>query len=132
MRSLKLFRRSALTIRCDRRGIAALEFALIAPVLLLLLLGAYDIGSAVQQRLVLQGALRAGARYAISFPDRNDGIVAAMQQAYPSTWTGVNPTATITPGATPPIYVTLSASPTYSSVLVPISNAPVKYVVRVQ
>jgi Flp pilus assembly protein TadG len=118
--------------RFGRRGVAALEFALIAPVLILLLLGVYDIGNAVDEQMVLQQALRAAGQYAISFPNSSDGILAAIQQGYPSSWTGVTPTVKGPSGDTPPYYVTLKASLTFPSLILPLPTSTLTYVVRVQ
>jgi Flp pilus assembly protein TadG len=46
----------------DRRGIAALEFALIAPVLLLMIFGMATFGIALNNYLTLTDAVRAGSR----------------------------------------------------------------------
>jgi Flp pilus assembly protein TadG len=119
-------------IQCGRRGVAALEFALIAPVLILLLLGVYDIGNAVDEQMVMQQALRAAGQYAMSFPENNNGILAAIQQGYPSGWTGVTSTVTGPSGNAPPYYVTLQASLTFPSLILPLPATTVTYVVRVQ
>jgi Flp pilus assembly protein TadG len=46
----------------DRQGIAALEFALVAPVLLLMMFGMITFGIAMNNYLTLTDAVRAGAR----------------------------------------------------------------------
>ena len=46
----------------DREGNAILEFAILAPVFLLLLLGTFDIGQMVYGRAVLHGAVEEAAR----------------------------------------------------------------------
>jgi Flp pilus assembly protein TadG len=129
----------------DQRGIAALEFALTGPVLVGLVLSAYDIGNAVQQRMMLQQALRAGGQYAISFPtqtepsgsvDTNSGIVQAVIQALPAGWlTPQDMTVTFTPdaGSGPPYYITISASRPFPALLLTAIPATAgRYVVRVQ
>src|ERR1019366_1729717 len=50
--------------RRDARGAAAVEFALIAPILCLLLAGAVDFGGALYTNLRLDTAVAAGANYA--------------------------------------------------------------------
>lgn len=50
--------------RHDRAGIAAVEFALIAPVFMILVLGIAEIGRAVQTATVLSSAIREGGRLA--------------------------------------------------------------------
>jgi hypothetical protein len=49
-------------LRRDRRGAAILEFALTAPVFLLLLMGIFDFGWQLYARQVLQGAMSKAAR----------------------------------------------------------------------
>ena len=51
-------------LKIGRRGIAALEFALLAPVFVTLLLSSADVANRVQTSLRLEGATRAGAQYA--------------------------------------------------------------------
>jgi hypothetical protein len=46
----------------DARGLAATEFALISPVFILLLLGAYDVGHSLYMQSVLQGVIQKAAR----------------------------------------------------------------------
>jgi Flp pilus assembly pilin Flp len=76
-------------LRRDRRGVAAAEFAIIGSAILFVVAGLFDIGTSVQERLVLQQALRAGGQYAQSFPNQTSGIIAAVQEALP--WTDVTP-----------------------------------------
>lgn len=71
-----------------RRGVSALEFALVAPTLALMALGGFDLGNAVLQRLQLEAAARAGAQYAFSRPTDSAGIVAAIRANLPA-WTDV-------------------------------------------
>ena len=49
----------------DNRGIAAVEFAVIAPLFSLLFVAAIDIGSAIYTRFKLDAAVSAGANYAL-------------------------------------------------------------------
>jgi hypothetical protein len=87
--------------RCGgRRGTAALEFALVAGVLFLIVGATVDIGSAVQQRVTMGGALRAAGLYAMSFPTNAQGIKCAVGQALPG-WPASEYAAPIacTPGA---------------------------------
>ncbi len=53
--------------RCDR-GVAAVEFALLAPILAFMLLAGVDMGLAVSERMALDHALRAGAQEAMNDP----------------------------------------------------------------
>ena len=138
----------------DRRGVAAAEFAVIASVLLTLLLGVYDIGNAVQQRMQLEQAVRAGAQYALSWPDQTTGIAGAITAALPAGWAAtvnvVSPVcycwssggggATATPcqdtcsaGSTKRSYVTLSATNNSTPFLLSaIAGNSATYVVRFQ
>lgn len=50
--------------RRDRRGVAATEFALMLPFLLLLLVGLYEFGSYLSQASSLEKSLRSGAMFA--------------------------------------------------------------------
>jgi hypothetical protein len=47
-----------------RRGVAAVEFAVVAPVLFTLMLGVWEVGRLIQVQQVLQNAAREGARIA--------------------------------------------------------------------
>jgi Flp pilus assembly protein TadG len=73
----------------SRRGVAALEFALVVPVLILLLLATVDYGRAISQNIRLSNAVRAGAQYALSFPDDVAGINARVTAALGG-WTDVS------------------------------------------
>jgi Flp pilus assembly protein TadG len=66
-----------------RRGTAALEFALVAPLFLLIALGGYDLGTAIQTSMRLERAARAGAQYALTQPRDHEGIRAATIAAWP-------------------------------------------------
>jgi Flp pilus assembly protein TadG len=64
-----------------RRATAALEFGIIVPMLLLLLSATVDIGGAMLQTIRIENAARAGAQFAMSFPDDTAGISAATTAA---------------------------------------------------
>lgn len=53
--------------RC-RRGVAATEFALVAPILAVTLLTSIDLGRALTERMAIDHALRAGAQRAMADP----------------------------------------------------------------
>ena len=79
---------NALTLRAtlrrlarDRRGVAALEFAVVLPVLAATLMSVIDLGRAVEQTLRLEAAARVGAQYAMFMPTDQAGIVAAARGA---------------------------------------------------
>jgi Flp pilus assembly pilin Flp len=63
-------------LRC-REGASAVELALLTPLLLLLLVGVFDFGTAIRQKMQLNNAATAGAQYAV-LDDRN---AAGLQQA---------------------------------------------------
>ena len=71
-----------------RRGIAAAEFALLAPVALLLCLSAYDVGQAMWCTLQLETAARIGAQYAFANPTDSAGIATRVRAALPG-WSGL-------------------------------------------
>ena len=60
----------------DRKGVSAVEFALVAPVLMIALLGVVDIGNIVYQRADMESALRAGVQY---FMNGGDDLSKAEQ-----------------------------------------------------
>lgn len=67
-------------IRC-RDGVGAVEFALLLPILLLLLLAVADFGLAVNEKMRLTGAARAGAQWAYKKSGDTGGVALAVQQA---------------------------------------------------
>lgn len=90
----------------DRRGVAAAEFSIVAVLMLVLAIAAYDIGGAVAQYMRLAEAVRAGGQYALSYPTQltsasscpatslsspaaPTSAACAMTQALPSGWTDV-------------------------------------------
>lgn len=74
---------AARRLRGDRRGAAAVEFAMIAPFLLGLLLPIADLGTYVYDSMQLQLAAQAGAEYAARHDWDPNGILSAMQNAAP-------------------------------------------------
>jgi len=85
----------------DTRGIASIEFAVIMPVILLILLGTYDVGGFVLQEMKLAEAANAGGQSAISYPPSDTAVTPsgqgtgmnaayltqAIQAALPQGWT---------------------------------------------
>jgi Flp pilus assembly protein TadG len=69
--------------KLGRQGVAAAEFAAVAPVLLLLLLGTYDIANSVQTSIHLQRAVRAGAQYAAANSSDMSAIRSRIIAAWP-------------------------------------------------
>jgi Flp pilus assembly protein TadG len=72
----------------SRHGIAAAEFALVAPVMILILLSIYDVGRAVWRTTQLETAARVGAQYAFANPTDSAGITSRVQASLPG-WTGL-------------------------------------------
>ena len=70
-------------LRGDRRGAAAVEFALMTPFLLGLLVPIADLGAYVYGSMQLQLAAQAGAEYAARHDWDPNGILGAMQNAAP-------------------------------------------------
>lgn len=64
-----------------RNGTAAVEFALVAPVLLLLFTGAVSLGIGLRVRMEVGGAARSAAAYASSQPYDQAKIISAAQSA---------------------------------------------------
>lgn len=81
----------------DRHGTSAIEFAIIAPVMLLLMLGAYDLGNRAQQEIQLQQAVRSGGLYAAYRPTDVSGIQTSVSDALPTGWS-LNSPATVVCG----------------------------------
>ncbi|OFX03777.1 MAG: hypothetical protein A3D94_00255 [Alphaproteobacteria bacterium RIFCSPHIGHO2_12_FULL_66_14] len=119
-----------------RRGSAAVEAALILPLLLLMVTGLYDLGFAAYESMQVQSAADAGAQYAA----RNDWNPAAISGAVTSATGGTGITATPAPsqfcacptggilsniscsatcpnGDTPGLYALVSAQKQHSTVL---------------
>lgn len=63
-----------------QEGVAAVEFALIAPLLFLLLFAVIDLGTMFWANLTMQYAVREGARYAVTGQDNLDPNAAAQQR----------------------------------------------------
>lgn len=63
----------------DRKGAAAVETALLFPVLLMLAAGVADFGFGVYDHMQLVSAVRAGTQYAVKSPDDAAAIRAAVE-----------------------------------------------------
>ncbi|WP_323810832.1 TadE/TadG family type IV pilus assembly protein [Sphingobium baderi] len=70
------------------KGIAALEFALLFPLLLAIILSIYDIGRAVHFNIRLAEAARLGAEYGLRAPSDDAGVANTVMNTLPG-WTGV-------------------------------------------
>ena len=76
----------------DKSGISAVEFALLAPVLFMMIVGLTQIGRLFFAEADLQNALAAGARQATIFPRPEDDIILDHIE---SQLTGINPELTV-------------------------------------
>lgn len=72
-------RRGALKRKLEK-GVAAVEFALLAPLFFLMLFAIIDLGTMFWVNLTMQYAVREGARYAITGQDNLDPNSAAQQR----------------------------------------------------
>ena len=117
----------------DKRGVSAVEFAIVAPVLVAMLIPTVDIGMGLYTKMQVQNAVQAGAQYATASGWNSSGIQNAVTSATglssvlaspaPSQSCGcVNGTtlanascsATCPDGSTAGVYVTVSAQSRYS------------------
>jgi hypothetical protein len=88
-------RRGSAAMVC-RRGVAAIEFAVIAPVILLILFAAYNIGSVVQQQIKLTELASTGGQYAMSYPIQAE-IESFVEGEVQSTWASNPASVLVTP-----------------------------------
>lgn len=65
-----------------REGVSAVEFALVAPVLTISLLGVVDIGHIVYQRADMESALRAGIQYFMNGGDDLNKAETVVNQSW--------------------------------------------------
>ncbi|MFC3068851.1 TadE/TadG family type IV pilus assembly protein [Phenylobacterium soli] len=125
-------RRQARTLLGDRRGAAAVEFALVAPILLLLMAGLVDGSRLIAASMQVNSAAQAGADFALRNGWNQAGTAAAVSAAASgldapgvalSQGCVANATLTAAAGATcpdgraPGRYVTVTASAPYRSVM---------------
>ena len=68
---------------CDRRGSAAVEFALVLPIVLTVVLALVQVGLLVRDRLLVESAVRSGARTAAVGPE-DDPVRDAVLRAAPA------------------------------------------------
>jgi Flp pilus assembly protein TadG len=85
--------RHAWAIWADRRGVAAIELAMLAPTLLFLLMGIYDVGQMTYTAMQVRAAAHAGAVYVYANPGSctTSGIQSAVQQATPGLTVSASP-----------------------------------------
>ncbi|MBA4130225.1 MAG: hypothetical protein C0519_02250 [Hyphomicrobium sp.] len=73
----------------SRDGIIAVEFGLIAPIILALVLGVVEVSRAIENYLSIQTATRAGTHYALTKPPVQGDmsrIVSSVRAALPPDW----------------------------------------------
>jgi Flp pilus assembly protein TadG len=115
------------------RGVAAIEFSIVAPLLVLMLVGTIDAGTAIYRKMQVQNAVHAGAQYAMFNGFNASGITTAITSASngsinsspaPQQFCGCPSMAgvamidcsSICPdGSNPGSYVTISAQVNYST-----------------
>jgi Flp pilus assembly protein TadG len=88
--------------RSPERGAAAVEFALILPVLLLMVLGMLEFSRAYNTQISLSGAAREGAREMAIHGDADDAIDAAIAAAPSVSPAVASNDVTISPAACSP------------------------------
>ncbi|HEV2562015.1 MAG TPA: TadE/TadG family type IV pilus assembly protein [Rhizomicrobium sp.] len=119
-----------------KRGLAAIEFAVIAPVMAMMVMCAVDLGLAINRHMQVEDAAQAGAEYAALHGFDATSISSAVTSA--TSWTGISASPAPTqfcgcPGATSitpatcgstcasgnnaAVYVSVGASGTYSTIV---------------
>lgn len=96
--------------KMDERGAAAVEFAFIVPVLIVLVLGIAEFGRAYNVQTTLTQAARAGVRSAALYNNPATARQAAKDAALPML-TLTDSQVSFTPGTTPLCPTTTSTSP---------------------
>ncbi|RIK75617.1 MAG: pilus assembly protein TadE [Planctomycetota bacterium] len=71
-------RRPRLRNRSLRRGVAAVEFAIVAPIFFMLVVGIIEVGRAMMVQQVLINASRVGARQAVTLSSTQTSVVNAV------------------------------------------------------
>src|SRR6266446_4936662 len=93
----------------NRRGVAAVEFALVAPVFFVLVFGMIEYGRVVMVQQVLTNAVREGARNGVVNGSTTSGVTSAVNNYLTSA--GIH-TATVTVSPSPPSSAVYGASVT--------------------
>jgi Flp pilus assembly protein TadG len=68
-------------LRAAQSGNAAVEFALLVPIVMILLAGLFDYGMVVRLSMQLNSAARAGVQYATIYPADTDGVQRAARNS---------------------------------------------------
>ena len=141
---LKRFRR-------DQRGVAAIEFALIAPLFAILGVSTADIGFAANARMDMDQSLRSAVQMSLSANIRD---AAQLKKAVQQSFSGQSPAPTVTAASTcecpnggsnvdcyaacdangtaPSIYVDLNMQKLYNGIFLPDMNLQSKMTVRLR
>jgi Flp pilus assembly protein TadG len=104
--------------RRTRLGVAAAEFAIVAPLFLLFVIGIVELGRALMVQQVLINASRVGARQAITLGATSSSVVSAVADysasvAVPGVSVTVSPSPSAAAAGTP---ITVTTSVSYSNV----------------
>ena len=114
-----VFRRHARKRAADgRRGVAAVEFAIVAPIFFMLVIGMIEIGRATMVQQVLVNASRVGARKAVTTTSTQQGVIDEVTNYANSVGVhGVSVTCTPNPAtAAAGTAITVNTSVAYSNV----------------
>lgn len=126
-----------------RSGSAGIELVIVAPVLILLMFGLYDLGNIIQQDIWLEQAVRAGGIYALTDPTDTSAIESAVVSASGSAVTAdATASSACSDGSTPSNgacsspavlyqYVTITASLPLTPFIVPLHTLEAQYVEQV-
>jgi Flp pilus assembly protein TadG len=120
----------------DCQGVAAIEFAIVGPMLVVMMICTVDLGTGIFRRMQVQNAAQAGAIYAALHGFTASSISTAVTSATnfsgisaspaPATFCGcasgnaistISCSSTCTGGGSPGTYVTVSAQATYTPIL---------------
>ena len=115
-------------------GLAAIEFAILAPVLILMMICVVDLGMGIYRKMQVQNAAQAGAEYAMVHGYSASSVLSAVTNAtsfsgivaspLPNQFCGcpsntgvttISCGSTCTGGSTPGTYVTVSTQGTYNT-----------------
>lgn len=100
-------------VRRNSDGTAAIEFGLILPLLLVVLVGILDYGQIHFTRLTMTNAAREGARVGVTMPetDAQSAAIAATQSYLAQAGVTAVVTATVPSQANPTVTVTVTIDP---------------------
>ncbi|HEX8580474.1 MAG TPA: TadE/TadG family type IV pilus assembly protein [Allosphingosinicella sp.] len=71
-------------LRRDQKGVSAIEFAIVAPILLFIIIGTLQVGAMFYAHAALRNAVSEGARFATLFPRPTPAQVVARIEAHRS------------------------------------------------